>query len=63
MATKNIGRPIVDDARDYVLRVRMSNAEVEILDYCCEATGMNRSEMVRDSVIRQYRRLAKRKDK
>lgn len=47
------GRP-TDERKDQTVRLRMSPSETEILDYCCEKTGMTRSEVLRLGIQKVY---------
>lgn len=37
-----------------MLRVRLTNEDLEKLDYCCKQTGKDRSKFVRDMVLEDY---------
>ena len=45
------GRPVSENPKDYMLRVRMDEQTLQQLDECCEAENLSRSEVVRLSLI------------
>jgi hypothetical protein len=47
------GRP-TDERKELTVRLRMSPSETEILDYCCEKTGLTRSEVLRLGIQKVY---------
>lgn len=53
------GRPVSDNPKDYMLRVRMDKETLEQLDKCCEAENLSRSEVVRKGIKEQYGKLKK----
>ncbi len=53
------GRPVSENPKDYMLRVRMDQQTLRQLDQCCEAAGTSRSEIVRRGIQEQYDRLKK----
>lgn len=50
------GRPVSDNPKGYMLRVRMDCETLEQLDKCCKAEGLSRSEIVRRGIKEQYER-------
>lgn len=56
MATPKMGRP-TDSLKDYMLRVRMDQQTLEMLDKCCEVQNLSRSEVVRNGIKNQFERL------
>lgn len=54
IVAKKLGRPISDNSKDYMLRVRFTNEDLEKLDYCCKQAGKDRSKFVRDMVLNDY---------
>ena len=53
------GRPASDNPKDYMLRVRLDRETLERLDECCEATGKSRSEVVREGIREQHKKIKK----
>jgi len=51
------GRPVSENPKDYMLRVRMDEQTLQQLDECCEAE--NRSEVVRKGIQEQHSKLKK----
>lgn len=51
------GRPIVENSKDYMLRVRMDNEIIKKLDKCCKQEGKSRSEIVRECIEEKYNRI------
>ena len=39
------GRPVSENPKDYMLRVRMDEQTLQQLDECCEAENLSRSEI------------------
>lgn len=53
------GRPSSENPKDYMLRVRMDKDTLEMLDECCEAEKMSRSEIVRKGIMEQHGKIKK----
>lgn len=53
------GRPPSKDPKKHETRIRMSDEDVQILDYCCMATGKSRSEIIREGVREVFAKLKK----
>lgn len=53
------GRPVSEDPKDYMLRVRMDEQTLQQLDECCEAENLSRSEVVRKGIQEQHSKLKK----
>lgn len=58
VAMKN-GSKLDGTAKDYMLRVRMDEETVRLLDECCFASGKTRSEVVREAVREKRARIEK----
>lgn len=58
-----IGRPPSDNARQKKVETRMTNKELEKLDYCCKITKMSRSEVIRAGIDALYTNLRKLEEK
>jgi len=48
MAAKR-GRP-TSDPKKHETRIRMSDQDIHMLRTCCERTGMNQSEIIREGI-------------
>ena len=53
------GRPVSENPKDFMLRVRLDKETLFQLDECCAATGMSRSEIVRKGIQEQHSLLKK----
>ena len=53
-----IGRPQAENPKNIRVEVRMTEAELEMLDFCCNVTGRTRSEFFRQVIYRRYRKLS-----
>lgn len=53
------GRPVLENPKDYMLRVRMDEQTLQQLDECCEAENLSRSEVVRKGIQEQHGKLKK----
>lgn len=53
------GRPVSENPKDYMLRVRMDEQTLQQLDECCEAENLSRSEVVRKGIKEQHSKLKK----
>lgn len=53
------GRPVSENPKDYMLRVRMDEQTLQQLDECCEAENLSRSEVVRNGIQEQHSKLKK----
>lgn len=53
------GRPTSENAKDYMLRVRMNNETIKKLDKCCEEENKSRSEIVRECIEEKHSRIKK----
>lgn len=43
------GRP-TDDPKKYETRIRMSEEDLRLLEYCCKATGRTKAEIIREGI-------------
>lgn len=53
------GRPVSENPKDYMPRVRMDEQTLQQLDECCEAENLSRSEVVRKGIQEQHSKLKK----
>lgn len=51
------GRPVSENPKDYMLRVRMDEQTLQQLDECCEVENLSRSEVVRKGIQEQHSKL------
>ncbi len=47
------GRP-TDSPKKYDTRIRMSDEDVKILEYCCKATGKSKADVIREGIRKVY---------
>ena len=59
MAGLKKGTKLTDNPKDYVLRVRLDEKTLNMLDACCKTKGLNRSEVVRKGIEQQYAEIKK----
>lgn len=53
---KKMGRP-TDNPKTLNTRVRMSDIDIERLNFCCEITGKSKSEIIRMGIEKVYKDL------
>lgn len=56
IAITKMGRP-TDDPKILNTRIRLSQSDVEMLNYCAEITGFNKSEIIRIGIKEVYKKL------
>ncbi len=59
MAAIKKGTKLTDKPKDYMLRVRMDQETLELLDEYCEAEKISRSEAVRKGIREQHSHIKK----
>ena len=52
------GRP-TDAPKIHDTRIRMSDEDIEILEYCCKKTGRTKADIIRDGIREVYAKLKK----
>lgn len=52
------GRP-TSDPKKYETRIRMSEEDLRLLQYCCEATGRTKAEIIREGIREVYAKIKK----
>lgn len=52
------GRP-TDDPKNLNTRIRLSEEDVKMLEFCTKVTGMKKSEVIRQGIREVYERLKK----
>lgn len=55
------GRPPSKNPKEHQKRIRMSDEDVKILEYCCKVTGRTQSDVIREGIREVYQKL-KRKE-
>lgn len=50
------GRP-TDAPKKHETRIRMSDEDVELLNFCCKITGKSKSDVIRDGIREVYYKL------
>lgn len=48
---------LTDDPKNYQTRIRMSEEDVLILDYCCKMTGRTKTDIIREGIREVYKKL------
>jgi predicted DNA-binding protein len=54
------GRP-TSDPKINQYRIRLSDKEIKMLEYCCEKTGLSKSDVVRRGIEKMYNELQAKK--
>lgn len=57
------GRPPVKNPKNVEVKIRISDTENEMLDYCVRESGMNKSEVMRKGLKKVYDELLDKKSK
>ena len=52
------GRP-TENPKKHETRIRMSDEDVEILEYCCKVTGKTKADIIREGIREVYNRINK----
>lgn len=52
------GRP-TDNPKKHETRIRMSDEDVKILEYCCKMTGMSKADVIRQGIREVYVKIQK----
>lgn len=52
------GRPTTNPKK-HETRIRMSDEDVRILEYCCQETGMSKTDVIRKGIREVYESLKK----
>lgn len=52
------GRPTTDPKK-HETRIRMSDEDVEILEYCSKVTGKSKADIIREGIREVYKKLKK----
>lgn len=54
------GRP-TDDPKVNNMRVRLSDGDMQKLDYCCKVLGLTKAEIIRQGIEEMYQKARKQK--
>lgn len=52
------GRP-TDNPKKHETRIRMSDEDIEMLEYCCKHTGKTKADVIRNGIRKIYDELTK----
>jgi predicted DNA-binding protein len=55
--TPRTGRPPIEDPKDISVRIRLSDADNEKLEYCRRITGKAKAEIIREGIDKIYQEL------
>jgi len=55
--TPRTGRPPSNDPRKLSTRIRMTDSDIEKLDYCSKTTGKTKAEIIREGIDKVYNEL------
>jgi predicted DNA-binding protein len=55
---KKMGRP-TESPKTNQTRIRMSDEDLELLDFCCEKTGLSKADIIRLGIKKVYEELKK----
>lgn len=58
MSPRN-GRPPSKDPKRHETRIRMSDNDIEKLEYCCNQTGLTKADVIRMGIDKVYKELKK----
>lgn len=53
-----MGRP-TDNPKKHETRIRMSDEDVEILEYCSKITGKSKTDVIREGIRKVYAEIKK----
>ena len=53
------GRP-TSDPKKHETRIRMSDEDVKLLEYCCKETGLSKSDIIRKGIREVYSKIKNR---
>lgn len=53
------GRPPSKDPKRHETRIRMSDEDVEILEYCSRITGKTKTAIIREGIREVYKKIKK----
>ena len=53
-----MGRPPSNDPKSHETRIRMSDRELEMLEICCQKTGMTKANVIRKGIELVYKQVS-----
>lgn len=56
--SQRTGRP-TDNPKKHETRIRMSDEDIEILEYCVKMTGKSKSDIIREGIREVYAKIKK----
>ncbi len=56
------GRPPSKDPKVHDTKIRMSDKDIEILEYCCKMTGKKKAEIIRMGIKKVYEDIKNKND-
>lgn len=56
--TPPMGRP-TDEPKTFSIRIRLSQTDIKVLDYCSKALGKPKSEIIRLGIKEVYKKIKK----
>ncbi len=56
------GRPPSKDPKIHDTKIRMSDKDIEMLEYCCKETGKKKAEIIRIGIRKVYEELKNKND-
>ena len=59
---KKAGRPFSENPKRNDTRIRMTDGEVEKLEYCCKVLGLTKTEVIRQGVDMMYEKAQQQKE-
>lgn len=57
------GRPPADNPKNRGYRLRVSDEELKMLDFCAEVLGLTKAEIIRQGISRMYEEALKKAQK
>jgi predicted DNA-binding protein len=57
--TPRTGRPKSENPKKNDTRIRMSDEEVEMLNYCCQVLGLTKADVIRKGIKKVYEEVKK----
>lgn len=57
--TPRTGRPPSDNPKRNNTRIRMTDEQVEMLNYCCKVLGLTKTEVIAQGLTKMYEKALK----
>lgn len=58
MQQKKMGRPTTEP-KNHQTRIRMSDDDIERLEFCCQKTGLSKADVIREGIRKVYEEIKK----